>query len=185
MSTKKILKAPLRISVALLLLGIIARIMEWPNAAQIVITAFVAIGVLYTIRFWKKQPKLFVDYVKLVLIVFSTANGLFEMMNFSYTIFFQIIIGAAFVTWFVMEGTAYFMDDDRKAKNTTLQIWWNIAMVMGTLSIIVGSLMKILQWEFATPLLFMGILVVALYILKDLFVTSPKEGEATKEGFQV
>jgi len=184
MSTKKILKAPLRVSVAILLLGIIGRIMEWPYAAQIVITAFVAIGILYTIRFWKKQPKLFVDYVKLVLIVFATADGLFEMMNFPYTIVFQIITGAAFVTWFVMEGTAYFMDDDRRAKNSTLQIWWNIAMVMGTLSIIIGSLMKILQWEFATPLLFMGIVVVALYIVKDLFA-STEEKDATNEEFQV
>jgi len=184
MSTKKILKAPLRISIAFLLLGIIGRLMEWPYAAQVVITAFVAIGILYSIRFWKKQPKHFIDYVKLVLIVFTTADGLFEMMNFPYTIVFQIIIGAAFVTWFVMEGTAYFMDDDRRAKNTTLQIWWNIAMVMGTLSIIVGSLMKILQWEFATPLLLMGIVVVALYILKDLFITT-EESDATNEEFQV
>lgn len=184
MSTKKILKAPLRVSVAILLLGIIGRVMEWPYAAQIVITAFVAIGILYSIRFWKKQPKHFIDYVKLVLIVFSTADGLFEMMNFSYTIVFQTIIGAAFVTWFVMEGTAYFMDDDRRAKNTTVQIWWNIAMVMGTLSIIVGSLMKVLQWEFATPLLFTGIIVVALYIVKDLFVKTEKS-ETANEEFQV
>ncbi|MDC0008361.1 hypothetical protein OAE12_01495 [bacterium] len=184
MSTKKILKAPLRISVAFLLLGIIGRLMEWPYAAQIVITSFVTIGILYSFRFWKKQPKHFIDYVKLVLIVFSTADGLFEMMNFSYTIVFQVIIGATFVTWFVMEGTAYFMDDDRSAKNSPLQIWWNIAMVMGTLSIITGSLMKILRWEYATPLLFMGILVVALYILKDVFKTS-EEPEAANEEYQV
>lgn len=183
MSTKKILKAPLRVSIALLLLGIIGRLMEWPYAAQVVITAFVAIGILYTIRFWKKQPKHFIDYVKLVLIVFAMADGLFEMMNFPYTIVFQIIIGASFVTWFVMEGTAYFMDGDRRAKNTTLQIWWNIAMVLGTLSIIVGSLMKILQWEFATPLLFTGIIVVALYIVKDLFSNEKKD--ATNEEFQI
>ncbi|QCX00088.1 hypothetical protein FGM00_08215 [Aggregatimonas sangjinii] len=186
MSGKKILKAPLRISVALLLLGMMARIMEWPFAAQVVIAGFFAIGILYSIRFWNKQPKLFIDYVKLVLIVFWTANGLFRMMNFEYTLVFQIITGAAFVTWFIMEGTAYFMDDDRRAKNSTLQIWWNIAMVMGTLSIIGGSLMTILQWEYATPLLVMGIIVVALYILKDLFSTSEvKEKDTANEEFQI
>ena len=184
MSAKKILKAPLRISVVFLLFGVIGRVMEWPYAAKVVITSFITIGLLYTIRFFKKESKLFIDYVKLVLIVFSTVNGLFEMMSFPYTIFFQIIIGATFVTWFVMEGTAYFMDDERRAKNTPLQIWWNIAMVMGTLSIIVGSLMKVLQWEYATPLLFMGILVVALYIVKDLFKATEKK-EATNEEFQV
>ncbi len=186
MSGKKILKAPLRVSVALLLLGMIARIMEWPYAAQVVIAGFFAIGILYSIRFWNKQPKLFIDYVKLVLIVFWTANGLFRMMNFEYTLVFQIITGAAFVTWFIMEGTAYFMDDDRRAKNTSLQIWWNVAMVMGTLCIIAGSLMKILQWEYATPLLVLGIAVVAMYIVKDLFSTSKmEENDAGNEEFQL
>ena len=186
MSGKKILKAPLRISVALLLLGMIARIMEWPYAAQVVIAGLFAIGILYSIRFWNKEPKLFIDYVKLVLIVFWTANGLFRMMNFEYTLVFQIITGAAFVTWFIMEGTAYFMDEDRRAKNTSLQIWWNVAMVLGTLSIIAGSLMKVLQWEYATPLLVLGIAVVALYIVKDLFSTSKiEENDTGSEEFQL
>jgi len=186
MSGKKILKAPLRISVALLLFGMMARIMEWPFAAQVVIAGFFAIGILYSIRFWKKQTKLFIDYVKLVLIVFWTANGLFRMMDFEYTLVFQVITGVAFVTWFIMEGTAYFMDEDRRSKNSPLQIWWNIAMVMGTLSIIAGSLMKILQWEYASPLLSLGIIVVAMYILKDVFSTPEvKEEDATNEEFQV
>jgi len=186
MSTKKILKAPLRISIALLLLGMIAKIMQWPYAAQVVIAGFFAIGILYSIRFWNKQPKLFIDYVKVVLIVFWSANGLFRMFNFEYTMFFQVITGAAFVTWFVMEGTAYFMDDDKRAQNTNVQIWWNIAMVMGTLSIIAGSLMKVIQWKFATPLLVSGIAMVALYIIKDLF-SNPEidENESSSSEFQL
>jgi len=57
---------------------------------------------------------------------------------------------------------------------------------MGTLSIIAGSLMKILQWEYASPLLSLGIIVVAMYILKDVFSTPEvKEEDATNEEFQV
>lgn len=166
---KKILKAPLRIAVAILLLGMLARIVQWPHAKIIVITGFASIVLLYTIRFWKKTEKKFLDYVKLVLIVFWTINGIFRMLDFPYTLFFQIVTGICFITWFIMEGTAYFMDEDRRSKNSSLQIWWNIAMVLGTLSIIIGGLMKILHWEFANVLLVAGILIVGLYILKDLF----------------
>ncbi len=174
-SRKKILKAPLRIAVAILLLGMLARIIQWPHAKIVVIVGFASIVLLYAFRFWKKTEKQFLDYVKLILIVFWTINGIFRMLDFPYTLFFQIVTAASFIIWFIMEGTAYFMDEDRRSKNSALQIWWNIAMVLGTLSIITGGLMKILHWEFANVLLVLGIVIVALYILKDLFTVSKIE----------
>ncbi len=188
MSTgKKILTTPLRISIVVLLLGMLARILSWTFAPPIVIIGFSAILVLYALRFWKKYDKQFVDYVKLVLVVFWCINGVFRMLDLPYTLLFQVVICISFITWFILEGTAYFMDVDRRSKNSSLQIWWNIAMVMGTLSIISGSLMKILQWQFATPLLVLGIVIVAAYILKDLFgVTKIKEEDRNNnEEFQL
>lgn len=183
---KKILKAPLRIAVTVLLLGMLAKILQWPFAKELVILGFVAMVLLYSIRFWKKSEKQFLDYVKLVLVSFWATNGILRMMDFPYTLFFQIVTGAAFITWFVMEGTAYFMDEDRHTKNSSLRIWWNIAMVLGTLSIIMGSLMKILQWQFANVLLALGIVMVGVYIVKDLFIaTKIDEQDSSSEEFQL
>lgn len=103
-------------------------------------------------------------------------------MDFPYTIFFQVIIAISFVLWFILEGTAYFLDDDRKAKNSTKQLMWNFAMVAGTLAIIVGSILKILSWEFALPLLILGIVILAAYILKDVFVVDKIAGEDQNNG---
>lgn len=187
MSTgKKILKNPIRISIAVLLMGMLARIFHWPYASVIVITGFSAICLLYSIRFWKKTDKLFLDFVKLTLVIFWSLNGICRMLDLPYTLLFQIITGASFITWFVLEGTAYFMDEDRRAKNSTLQIWWNVSMILGTLSIIAGSLMKVLHWEYANILLFLGIIMVALYILKDLFsVSKIKEKDSSNEELKV
>lgn len=168
---------PLRLSIVVLLMGMLMKILEWPMAKEIMFIAFAAIGILYVFRFFKKTTRHFVDYVKMVLVFFWTTNGIFRIMDFPYTILFQVIIAISFVLWFILEGTAYFLDDDRKAKNTTNQLIWNFAMVAGTLAIIVGSILKILNWEFALPLLILGIVILAAYILKDVFKVDKIAGE--------
>jgi len=178
MSTyKKILTMSLRVSVVVLLMGMLMKIMAWPLASQIMLLAFASIGTLYFIRFFKKPSRKFLDYVKMILVFFWTTNGVFDIMDFPYTIFFQVIIAVSFVLWFIMEGTAYFLDDEQKSNNSTIQLIWNMVMVAGTLAIIAGSLLKILNWEFAIPLLISGIFVVVAYILKDAFTTDKMIGE--------
>ncbi|MGI9550038.1 MAG: hypothetical protein ACR2MT_02470 [Aurantibacter sp.] len=183
---KKILGTPLRILIALFLIGILMRVLHWPYAKEVLMVSFFGIGVLYCFRFWKKQEKRFVDYVKLTLVIFWAANGIFRIMDFPYTLVFQVVIAVSFVTWFFLEGTAYFLDEDRRARNSIAQIVWNCAMVAGTLAIIAGSLLNILQWPFAIPLLVAGIAIVAVYILKDAFSTSKLEKEdRNNEEFQL
>lgn len=169
-TTNKILKTPLRISIASLLLGMASRILNWPYAFHVIIASFILIGVLYTIRFNKKENKQTVDYVKMILVVFWTTNGVLKLLDFPYTLFFQIVTAFTFIAWFIMEGTAYFMDEDRKAKNTLIQIIWNVALVLGILATIAGGLLNVLHWEYAMHLLSAGITVITGYILKDLFM---------------
>lgn len=183
---KKILRTPLRILIALFLIGILMRVLHMPYASELLLVSFFGIGILYCIRFWKKNEKRFVDYVKLVLVVFWTANGIFRIMDFPYTLVFQIVIAVSFLTWFFLEGTAYFLDEDKRARNSMSQIIWNCAMVIGTLAIIGGSLLNILQWRFAIPLLAVGIAIVAVYILKDAFSSSKLEkDDRNNEEFQL
>jgi len=185
-TAKKILRTPLRILIALFLVGILMQVLQLQYASELLFVSFIGIGVLYSIRFFKKQEKRFVDYVKLVLVVFWTANGIFRIMEFPYTIVFQVVIAVTFLTWFFLEGTAYFLDEDRKASNSMTQIIWNFALVAGTLAIIAGSLLNILQWAFAIPLLALGIIIVGAYILKDAFSNSKLEKtENNNEEFQL
>lgn len=187
MSTyKKILKLPLRIAIAVLLVGMLAKIMEWPQASNIMLFGFFAIGILYVFRFLKKPTRQFIDYTKLVLVVFWATNGIFRVLEFPYALFFQIISAIAFVTWFVMEGTAYFLDGDRRAKNSISQILWNCVLVLGTLGVISGSLLKLLNWDYAIHLLSLSITMIAAYILKDVFLPEVRKKEdRNSEEFQV
>ncbi|MCJ7467038.1 MAG: hypothetical protein MUO53_10140 [Maribacter sp.] len=173
---KKILKNPLRASLVILLLGMIAKIFEVPYAKGVILLSFLAIGILYSIRFWKKSVKKNVDFIKVFLIVFWTMNGVLRILDFTYTLFFQFMTAVFFVVWFIMEGTAYFLDEDRKVKNSISHILWNCAIILGTLAVISGSLLKVLNWEFAVPLLVLGLALIAAYILKD-FLTPAEASE--------
>lgn len=179
MSTvKKILKVPLRISLAILLSGILAKMLQWPYASKIVLTGFATLGLLYAIRFFTKTDKKILDYIKLVLVSFWSLYGVFTVMKFPYTLFFLTMTAIAFVLWFIMEGTAYFLDEDRRAQNSLHHILWNCALVLGTLGVISGSLLKILNWDYSLHLLSLGITMIAAYILKDVFLPeTPKEDE--------
>lgn len=185
-AVKKVLKTPLRVSLVILLLGMTAKILQWPFAKEIMLFSFFAIGILYTIRFFKKAEKQYIDYVKLILVLFWTTNGLLRILDFPYTLFFQIVTAITFVIWFIMEGTAYFMDEDRRAKNTLSHILWNCTLVLGTLGVICGSLLKILHWDYSVHLLSLGITMVAAYILKDVFLpNSTEDEEGNNEEFQL
>lgn len=182
----KILKVPLRISLSLILLGLVLKILQWPYSRELMMVGFASTGILYLFRFWKKNEKKFLDIVKLVLVLSWTLNGVLRTLHLTYTIFFQIVIGLSFVTWFVMEGTAYFLDEDRRSKNQRIQVIWNFAMVVGALAIIAGSILNILNWGFAIPLLVIGITIIAAYILKDVFNSKKIDsGDPGNEEFQL
>lgn len=178
-TNRKVLKTPLRISLVALLTGMVMRMLDWPYAAGVLFTSFLTVGLLYSIRFAKKENKKPVAYIKVILVLFWTTNGLLRIMDFPYTLIFQIGTAITFITWFAMEGTAYFMDEDRKARNSLIEIIWNFAMVVGVLTIICGGLMHLLGWEYSTTTLTAGLSIVTAYILKDVF--SPVKETSTDE----
>lgn len=55
MSTyKKILTMPLRLSIVVLLMGMLMKVLEWPMAKEVMFVSFAVIGILYVFRFFKK-----------------------------------------------------------------------------------------------------------------------------------
>ncbi len=174
---RKILTAPLRISILVLIAGILMKTTAMPFASTVLLVSFFSISILYGIRFYKKEKKQFIDYVKLVLVIFWMLTGIFRTLDFSYTIFFQITAALAFVIWTVMEGTAYFLDYDLRSKNSGSYILWNMIMVVGTLLLIIGGFLKVLNGAYAIPLILVGIVLISAYIFKDILFSTSIEGD--------
>lgn len=169
----KALKKPIRAALAVLLTGMLMKVINLPYAAGIIFTSFAAILILYAIRFSKKKNKKSIDFIKMALVLFWTTNGLLKILDFPYTLLFQIGTGLTFIAWFTMEGTAYFMGRNRKSQNSITDVMWNFIMIIGVLTIISGALMHLLGWEYSIPTLTVGLTTVTAFILKDIFA-SPK-----------
>jgi hypothetical protein len=132
-----------------------------------------------------KKQKHFLDMTKLVLVLAWSINGILQVLVLPYTLLFQAITALAFITWFVMEGTAYFLDEDRKAQNSLVQIVWNGILIIGSLVVIAGGILQILDWDYAIHMLSLGITLIGAYILKDVFVPlESRDEEQNNEGFQ-
>lgn len=168
---KKILRTPLRIAISLLIVGFIWKILHFPTIANpIIIISLFAIGVLYAFRFWKKSKKGFLEYNKLVLVTSWSLNGIFKILDLSHNDFFQLLGSLAFLVWIIMEGISYLIDDKEDNRSDIIYFIWNTMMIIGILAIIIGSLTKILEWEYATPTLVTGFILVTAYVLKDIVI---------------
>ncbi len=165
------MRIPLRIAISLLIIGFICKILLVPKiASPLIILSLGAIFILYSLRFFKKTKKGFLEYTKLVMVSFWSLDGIFKILDLSFTDAFQIIGGLAFIIWIIMEGTTYLItdkEDSNNLNNRNNQLIWNTIMVIGILEIIIGSLGKLLQWEYAVPIIILGTIMVSLYVFKD------------------
>jgi hypothetical protein len=175
---KKILRTPLRIAISLLIIGFLCKILHFTTLADpIILVSLFAIGLLYGLRFRKKSKKGFLEYNKLILVASWSLNGIFKILDISHNDFFQVMGSVAFIIWIIMEGTTYLVDDKEDDRSDIAYFMWNTMMIIGILAIIIGSLTKILEWEYATPTLITGSILVALYVLKDLLVQNLQKKE--------
>ena len=82
----KILKSPLILSVGILFIGILFKVHHYPYANLIVVFGFSSIAILYLLRFLYKKPKKLIDFLKLLLVLFWTINGILSLLHFPYNV---------------------------------------------------------------------------------------------------
>ncbi|MCD6065704.1 MAG: hypothetical protein K0S33_530 [Bacteroidetes bacterium] len=170
---RKILTGPIRIAIALLLIGALFKIQHWLYGDLLMVTAFVAIAILYVFRFSWKNTKKPVDHVKLVFVVCWSFNGVFTIMHFPGKLVFQIITLISFLAILFMGGINYFgnkdeegSDDEKQDRMQNLSRW---IKGLATALILIGAVFKIMHWPYALYFLFAGMTVLVIWFLKDSF----------------
>jgi hypothetical protein len=167
---KKILKVPLRLSISILIIGMLFKIMHWPYGAEIVACAFGAIIIVYPFRFWNKKPKFVIDYVKLILLISWALNGIFTILHLPYKIYLSAVASISLIVWLVMEASRYFRKGVKEESKSSSPISsYGVLSVSGIL-IFIGVLFKIMHWPGAGPLLILGLSTVAIWFVVDLII---------------
>lgn len=163
----KFFKLTLLALVTLFLIGLLFKIEHWPFANLIIISSFCGLILFYPLRFAAKSQKKFIDYVKLVFILFWSVSGIFTILHLPYAIIFHSISSASFIIWFFMEGFSYFTGDEN-SKNSSAVIL-QIAFV----TVVIGVIFKIQHWPYDTILLCIGLGLLIIGGFKD-FITDQK-----------
>jgi len=121
-----------KILIVILVVGMLFKIQHWPYANLILVIAFSTLALSYPFRFIKKQEKKFLDYTKLILVVFWSISGIFIILHLPYKIIFQLITSAAFLIWFFMEGMQYFSGSEtgKNQKQAISRFVWGLSALI-------------------------------------------------------
>lgn len=168
-SYEKNLSVSLKITLCFILLGFLLKMLHWPLASTILTMSFVSILVLYTMRFWQKPHKTFLAYNKLILIFIWCINSLIQIFHLSLALYSQILFVLSMILWVVLEGTVYFSKEQDNKKLKTSLIIWNLIIILGSMAILFGGFLKLMEWNYSIPLLTLGVFFIAIYVFKDVF----------------
>ncbi|MEL0644370.1 hypothetical protein V6251_08250 [Olleya sp. Ti.3.14] len=160
----------LRICISILLLGILFKIMHWPNAYDLLTFSFSGILILYPIRFYFKQDKETMDYIKVIMIVLWCLNFL---LGFNQVFGFSILI-ILFGWWLLTESANYFNNNKLVLSNIAQKVYYGfIAISIGGIAF--GILFKIQHWPYANVLFTLGVFLASILVIVDYFVRRKTE----------
>ncbi len=167
----------LRASIAILLVGALFKTMHWSGASVLLLTGGIGIAIFYSLRFLQKNPKSFLDYTKLFLLLSFLLHYTFRVFHLAYGYLFTMGTQLGLLLFLIayvrevlypkentleVEGTQASKTVNRKGVSTLLY-------GLSAIGIIVGALLKILHWEFyfitGNMLLFVGLLAAAIAVL--------------------
>ena len=172
---KKILTPFFKILISILIIGILFKVQHWPFANGLLLIAYSLIGLLYPIRFFYKKRKRLIDYIKLILIMSWSLDGVFFTLHLPYRNWVEILVGASFLLWVILELINFFRQFNNlgsaKEKLVILkELRPKTIFEIAGLVTFLGAIFKIQHWPYGLVLLIVGLSLVCVGLLKDLFV---------------
>ncbi len=166
-SVPKRLTAPLRVAIAVLVLGIVFKLQHWPMAMVPVIVGAMAIVLLYPFRYAAKPQKAFLDHVKLGLAITWPSSMVLQLMHWPYADVLGLLASAFGLVWITQAGVAEFWNDEarRTPGRTSIALF-----TLGLALVIAGTLFRIQHWPFATLLLIAGLVCCGAWAVVEFLL---------------
>jgi len=162
----KILKAPIRISLAVFILGLLFKIMHWPYSWLIITVSCASVMIFYSLRFLNKNTKEILDYTKLILVFSWGLNAVFAINHLPYKIIFNVAFLISFLLWLLLGG---YQDYYGKKKSRGSSFFGGAFMSVSMGLVIVGALLKIMHWAGSGMFLIAGLIMAAIWFFLDFF----------------
>jgi len=143
-----------RLSIAIVLLGALLKIMHWPYAAMALTVGTFGVIFFYTLRFILKSDKKLIDVVKFIFILSWACRPILEFPKHpELTLWVQRILGLLLINssvYILLLKPSTFIPNPKKNKFS------QALFATCGMTILLGSLFKIMHWPLAGVLLSIG-----------------------------
>ncbi len=161
----KILTIPLKLLIAIILVGVLFKLQHYPGAGIILTVGLLGFPATYSFRFAWKGKKRLKDFVKLILVVSLTFGSYFKLMHYPFADYLLTVREFALLAWLILEGIDYFYFNHWEYPGLKISGF----PILAASFIVAGLLFKIQQDQYASMLLIAGFSGAAIYFGKDAF----------------
>lgn len=163
----KVLSIPLAIALCILTIGTLLSVQHWPFGVEIKLMSWLAIGVLYTIRYGSKNPINLKDTFKFIMVITWVYLNVYAVFKSNDLMFVRIILGASVAGWFLSEMWDIITKKPKWERA-------NLPQIIGISIVMVHLLFRIQHWP---GLIFLYLLNSFAPILMAIgFILSSKRG---------
>lgn len=156
----------IRLSFAIIIIGILFKIMHWPYSQALLTLGVGIIVILYPVRFYFKKEKKLIDYIKLLLLIIFPLVWYLRLFHLPFPYFFSPISAILFISWIVLE--LYQIYKGENTKNSFSVFPFDIqTLIIGI--ILLGAFFNLWHYPQANYVLIVGVLFLFAYFIIDTF----------------
>jgi len=163
-----ILRACIRIGIAIVIVGVLFSILHYPAWYEIVIVGSSMIFIAYPILFFKRSDYTPLSIVKLALVESFLLRLVLRLGHLPGGEFFHYAFLVLLVVFLVMGGSKDFVQKGPKENLNFIQRNVHYFLFILIVIVVIGSLFKIMHWPGANELLTVGFLGVAVLIISSI-----------------
>jgi hypothetical protein len=140
--------------------------MHWPFANVIMIMGLGGIVFFYPFRFFFKEEKRIIDYVKLILLISFPINAYLRLLYLPTPYLLPLISFGAFILWIALE--LFDLYNNRKQTGSIKIFPFGILSVI-VLFLFMGAFYNLMHFPYANAILITGFVFLTTYFLIDTF----------------
>lgn len=167
-----VLRACIRIGIAIVIIGILFRLIHLPAWYEIVIVGSSMIFIAYPIQFFKRNDYSPLSMVKLALVESFLLRLVFRLGHLPGGDFFNYAFLVLLVAFLIMGGSQDFIQKEPKENLNFIHRNVHYFLFILIVIVVIGSLLKIMHWPGANELLivgFCGTAVLVIHSIRRLF----------------
>lgn len=138
-------------------------LMHWPFVAEVLIASTLGFVIFYSIYLYLKPNKKTTDYLKFLTAFFWVSSSAFSILHLPYASTIKLLFWGSLIAWRVFKNNSESTEKPHKVSA--------IAFSLAIVTIIIGSVFKLMHWPGASLMLIIGYFFIIIWIVAGAFNT--------------